>query len=645
MIRHASVCILTFALIVFATTTSSALSFSAKQGLYYVKEVGGVKFHVYTSPMPAGASASVLIETKDSLILQDVQQNKPQMDDLKSLIQSIGKPLRRIYISHDHSHHWAGLEMFPGIPVYANQAAIDFMQQKGEAELQTLKNQFGTEAVPYSKVVVPGNVVKVGSEEVIDGVRFVLGSPAPELTGPVTFMEFPDRKVMITHHLAYVGVHVPLPPVDGRLAKLNEMKGKEWAWVIGGHGIPVAGPEYFSKTIDYYTTLGKVVKESPDVATAKDKMIKAYPSYGGAVLLDLLLPGFYQSAAAEEDTIYVNPASGADSNSGEKDSPLRTLAEAARRVNESTGTGPMAVILAEGVYAVGETAVFKPERRTFTQTNRLTIRAEVLPDDPDWHTGRMPTLIHTLPLGGRGLIFGMLAETSHVTIRGLKLLGAPVVETPKPGMLVRVYPIGRMGGELDDLEIAQCLFAGDKVTNPNHLGILTRGSGVHVHHCVFYGAKLTVVFWSGGSGGHTMRNCFVHGAYGSGVWTTEITDDFDFRNNVIANGNYVWTYQSGALARRDPDAGAGSATAPEKRQVHYKVVDSLFAGNKKIACTGTGAYLGFKDIDPSFLELINTKISDQPVAVEVDETKKNYLHPVEGSEAARVGAGLFINKD
>ena len=293
MIRNVSVTMLLLSVILFATA-SSAQPFTPKQGLYYVKEVGGVKFHVYTSPMPAGASASVVIETKNSLILQDVQQNKAQMDDLKSLIQSIGKPLRRIYISHDHSHHWAGLEMFPGVPVHANQATIDTMKQKGEGELQALKKQFGPEAIPYIKVVVPGNVVKAGSEEVIDGVRFVFSSPAPQLTGPVIFMEFPAQKVMITHHLAYVGVHVPLPPVDGRLAKLNEMKGKDWAWVIEGHGIPVDGPEYFSKTIDYYTTLGKVIKESPDVATAKDKMMKAYPSYGGVVLLDLLLPGFYQ---------------------------------------------------------------------------------------------------------------------------------------------------------------------------------------------------------------------------------------------------------------------------------------------------------------------------------------------------------------
>ena len=271
----------------------AATPFAPQQGQYYAKELKGVKFHVYTAPIPMGASASVIIETPNYLILQDVQQNKPHNDDLKTLIASLGKPLKRIYISHDHDHHWAGLEMFRGVPVYANQATIETIKEKGEGMLEGLKKRFGAEAIPYAKAVVPTHVVTPG-EETIDGVRFVFSSPAPQLTGPVQFFEFPDQKVMIQHHLAYVGVHVPMPPVDGRLAKLNEMKGKDYAWVIGGHGIPVTGPEYFAKTIEYFTTLGKAVNESPDPAAAKEKMIKAYPNYGAQFLLDLFLPAFYK---------------------------------------------------------------------------------------------------------------------------------------------------------------------------------------------------------------------------------------------------------------------------------------------------------------------------------------------------------------
>jgi hypothetical protein len=43
--------------------------------------------------------------------------------------------------------------------------------------------------------------------------------------------------------------------------------------------------------------------------------------------------------AAAGTTLYLNPASGVDTNSGAKNSPLRTLAEAARRVNQSSGPG------------------------------------------------------------------------------------------------------------------------------------------------------------------------------------------------------------------------------------------------------------------------------------------------------------------
>lgn len=67
-------------------------------------------------------------------------------------------------------------------------------------------------------------------------------------------------------------------------------------------------------------------------------------------------------------------------------------------MNQSDKSGAMTIVLAEGIYSVGETTVLKPERRSFSKTERLTIRAEVLPDDPGWDIGRMPALIHTMPL-------------------------------------------------------------------------------------------------------------------------------------------------------------------------------------------------------------------------------------------------------
>lgn len=345
----------------------------------------------------------------------------------------------------------------------------------------------------------------------------------------------------------------------------------------------------------------------------------------------------------EGNTLYLNPSSGADANTGAKGRPLRTLAEAARRVNRSEGRGPMTLVLSEGIYSVNETTHFKPERRSFSKTERLTVRAEVLPDDPEWHTGRMPTLIHTTPLP-KGWVNGMLVETSHVSVLGLKILGLPVVEIPWTGQLDRLYGISRLRPDLEDLEIGHCLFAGDKVTNPHHVGIIAMGNGVDVHHCIFRGMKISVVYWSGGSTGHRMRNCLCDGVYGSGVWTSGIANDFDYRNNVVMNSNYVWTHQSAASAAADAGGGRarqGEPSAAKSQENRYKVVDSYFAANRRLTGSGTGANLEYKDIDSSFLEMVGTKVVDAAVALEDDSTKRNYLHPVEGSEAIKAGAGLF----
>jgi hypothetical protein len=46
-------------------------------------------------------------------------------------------------------------------------------------------------------------------------------------------------------------------------------------------------------------------------------------------------------------------------------------------------------------------------------------------------------------------------------------------------------------------------------------------------------------------------------------------------------------------------------------------------------------------ITTSFPELVGATRIDQPIELEMDESKENYLHPIAGSDADKVGAGLF----
>ena len=81
--------------------------------------------------------------------------------------------------------------------------------------------------------------------------------------------------------------------------------------------------------------------------------------------------------------IYLNPEGGNDQSAGTKESPLKTLHEAARRLNEANGKGEITIYLNEGIYGLDKTVTFHPVNWHFTRENRLTIRAVSLPDDSD----------------------------------------------------------------------------------------------------------------------------------------------------------------------------------------------------------------------------------------------------------------------
>ena len=101
------------------------------------------------------------------------------------------------------------------------------------------------------------------------------------------------------------------------------------------------------------------------------------------------------------------------------------------------------------------------------------------------------------------------------------------------------------------------------------------------------------------------------------------------------------TNQSGASAQADAAGPRARPQAAPSAGNRYRVIDSYFANNRRLAGTGTGARLEYRDIDPSFLEMIGTTVTATPIELEHDSTKRTWLHPVAGSEAAKVGAGLF----
>ena len=248
--------------------------------------------------------------------------------------------------------------------------------------------------------------------------------------------------------------------------------------------------------------------------------------------------------------IFIDANSGNDQSNGTKETPLKSLSEASKRVNNLEGKGSITIFLSKGVYGMAETANFNLLKWQFSKEDRLIIRAEKLPDDTSWNPGDMPVMVSTMPfdivekndkkeLTG-AFNYGILIETSHVTIQGLRILGEPVHESPTKDILIRNYPIMWDGKDLEDFRVTQCLFLGNKITLPNHLGILASGSALEVDHCVFYGIKDAVVMWNTPAVKCEMHHNLFVNTYGAIVWTWSTAEDFKFYNNVISNANVIW---------------------------------------------------------------------------------------------------------
>lgn len=327
------------------------------------------------------------------------------------------------------------------------------------------------------------------------------------------------------------------------------------------------------------------------------------------------------------EQLYVNPQTGNDTNSGIKTQPLKTLSEAARRVNVNKEQGETTIILSEGVHLLTQTVLFTNDKYTFT--NRLIIRAEIMPDDSDWTPQKMPVVITVAPLeqgvGGEEAK-GIQPEISHVTIEGLRFTGSPDYTYLDNNNLRRSYPIWRDGKKLDDLLVTQCLFAGNVDVLPLHVGVIANGYGLVIDHCVFFNCKIPVVFWKndGKTGSRSaMQHSLVYGGYFCGVWTTQGTngDDFDFHHNIIANTSTVWIREKGSTRR-------------------YKASDCIFVNYNKLAGYGSGPLSDSDATSTDFLEMKNVQTTGT-VVIEKDQSKRNYLQLAEGSIGSDLKAGLF----
>ncbi len=250
-----------------------------------VKEANGIKVHQFTSPEMLLANSTYIIEGPKKLVVVDGQFVVPVAQGFRAYADSLGKPIDRVYLSHEHPDHFFGVSAaFGDVPVHALAETIDFLKANGEAIRADRAKVYG-EWVPTS-ITIPSHTVTPGTE-VIDGIT-IDTVVFRDCEVPVQLaLRLPQLGLLITGDLIYSGCHVYVHKgVDGWISALQGLKASNYETFLPGHG-PVADEDEIQANIDYLRAATKIAAETQDPEAYKAALLAAFPDRKAPGIIDI----------------------------------------------------------------------------------------------------------------------------------------------------------------------------------------------------------------------------------------------------------------------------------------------------------------------------------------------------------------------
>jgi metal-dependent hydrolase (beta-lactamase superfamily II) len=277
-----------------ATAGTKDAAAPGRMGTILVNQFGRVKIHSYLSPADGLQVNTQMIEGPNAVVIFDGQLLLPYADEVASYVQTIGKPIDRIILSHAHTDHWGGLQVltehFPDVRVFALDGVADQIRAGGPARLDGLRRNYGDEAA--AKVTVPTETITEGLQR-IDGVtydfkRFVDAESDLQLAALL-----PEQKVLMAFDLVYSpkqhaftgGNHF-----DHWIIILETLKAlRGYDTIIIGHDTPT-DRSAIDSTMTYVKRAKAIHSVSADAKTYSESLKAAFP--------DLQLAGFVDLSAS-----------------------------------------------------------------------------------------------------------------------------------------------------------------------------------------------------------------------------------------------------------------------------------------------------------------------------------------------------------
>src|ERR1700681_2395493 len=262
-----------------------------RMGAILVSQFGPVKIHAYLSPADGLQVNTQMIEGPTAVVIFDGQLLLSYADEVASYVQTLGKPVDRIILSHAHTDHWSGLEVlterFPDARLFALDGIADQLRARGQARLDAFRPIYGDKLA--TKVTVPTETITEGPQQ-IDGVtydfkRFVDGESDLQLAALL-----PEQKVLMAFDLvfspnqhAFTGAN----QFDHWMSVVESLKALQgYDTIIIGHDTPV-DRSAIDSTMTYVKRAKEIHAASADAKTYSENLKATFPDLQQAGFVDL----------------------------------------------------------------------------------------------------------------------------------------------------------------------------------------------------------------------------------------------------------------------------------------------------------------------------------------------------------------------
>ncbi|SHN65675.1 Glyoxylase, beta-lactamase superfamily II [Bradyrhizobium erythrophlei] len=263
---------------------------SDRMGTILVSQFGPVKIHSYLSPLDGFHVNTQMIEGPTAVVIFDSQLLLPYADEVASYVQTLGKPVDRIILSHAHTDHWAGLqvltERFADVRVFALDGVADPIRARGKARLDSFRPIYGDKIA--TRITVPTETITEGLQR-IDGItydfkRFIDAEADLQLAALL-----PEQKVLMAFDLVFSPnehVFTVVDHFDHWIIVLEQLKALQgYDTITIGHDTPVHRSAIDS-TITYVKRAREIHAASADAKTYSESLKAAFPDRQLASVVD-----------------------------------------------------------------------------------------------------------------------------------------------------------------------------------------------------------------------------------------------------------------------------------------------------------------------------------------------------------------------